>query len=236
MGHGDDVGSRQETVVGEVGDVGGHHTGVQRRQHGFIVYDLAPGQIDDPHAPLHGGDGAGVDHVGGLFRIVDVHGDVIRPLIKIVDILYHMNVAVQPQSGIHGQKRIVAVHIHAQRDGGVGHDGADGSQTDNAQSLFIKLRADEGRLALFHHGGDIHPGGCLFPDPADGTGNVPGAHQHGTDHQFLHGVGVGAGGGKHRDTRRCAAVQRNVVDPYARTGNGQQTGVEFQVQQLGGAD
>lgn len=35
---------------------------------------------------------------------------------------------------------------------------------------------------------------------------------------------------------RCAAVQRNVVDPYARTGNGQQPGVEFQVQQLGGAD
>ena len=147
-----------------------------------------------------------------------------------------MNVAVQPQSGIHGQKRIVAVHIHAQRDGGVGHDGADGSQTDDAQSLFIKLRADEGRLALFHHGGDIHPGGCLFPDPADGAGNVPGAHQHGTDHQLLYGVGVGAGGGKHWNTRRCAAVQRNVVDPYARPGNGQQTGVEFQIQQLGGAD
>lgn len=45
MGHGDDVGSRQETVVGEVGDVGGHHTGVQRRQHGFIVYDLARARL-----------------------------------------------------------------------------------------------------------------------------------------------------------------------------------------------
>ena len=116
----EDVRRGEQAVVREVGDVGGHHTGVQRRQHGFIVYDLAPGQIDAPHAPLHGGDGAGVDHAGSLFRIVDVHGDVIRPLIKIVDILYHMNVAVQPQSGIHGQKRIVAVHIHAQGQCDVG--------------------------------------------------------------------------------------------------------------------
>ena len=143
---------------------------------------------------------------------------------------------VQPQGGVHGQEGVVAVDVHAQGNGGIGHDGADGAQSDDADGLFIKLRANKGRFALFHHGGDLHAGGSLFPDPADSAGDIPGTDQHGTDHQFLHGIGIGAGGREHGDARLRAALQRNVVHAHARPGNGQQAGIEFHIQQFGGAN
>ena len=147
-----------------------------------------------------------------------------------------MDVAVQPQRGVHGQEGVVAVDVHAQRQGQIGHQGADGAQADDAQRLFINLRTHKGGLALFHYRGDVHAGVHLFPDPADGAVHVPGAQQHGAQHQLLHRVGVGTGGVEHGDTRLGTAVQGNVVHTHARPGNGQQTGGEFVVQQFGGAD
>ena len=236
MGHGDDMGRGEQPVIGEVRDVYRHLAGIQCRQYGLIIHDLAPGQIDDPHAPLHGGNGIGVDHVGRFSRVVDVQSNVIRPLIKVIDILDHMNVAVQPQGGVHGQEGIIAVNIHAEGNSGVGHNGADGTEADDAQRLFVKLRSHKGGLALFHHSSHLHAGGRLLPDPADSAGNIPGAHQHGADHQLFYGVGVGTGGGEHRDARRRAAVQRDVVHAHARPGDSQQAGIELHVQQLGGAN
>ena len=97
MGQGNNMGCCQQAVIGEIGNVGSHLAGIQRGQHGLVVHDLAAGQIDDPDAPLHSADGIGVDHVRGFFRVVDVHGNVIRPLVQVVDILHHMNVPIQPQ-------------------------------------------------------------------------------------------------------------------------------------------
>ena len=66
MGHGDDVGSRQETVVGEVGDVGGHMhihytektahminaDAIAAMKRGVRVINLARGEIVDDEAML----------------------------------------------------------------------------------------------------------------------------------------------------------------------------------------
>ena len=236
MGHGDDVGSVHQAVGGEVRHIGRHPAGVQGRQHGVVIHDLSPGQVDEPDAPLHGADGLGVDHVLGLLGVVDVDGDIVRPLIQLVDVLHHVDVAVQPQGGVHGEIGVVAVHVHAQGQGDVGYQRADGAQTDDAQGLFIQLRPDKGRLALFHHGGHIHAGGHLLPHPLDAPVHIPGAHQHGAQHQLLHGVGVGAGGVEYHDALLRAAVQGNVVDAGPRPGNGQEILRKVIVQKLGGAD
>ena len=54
--------------------------------------------------------------------------------------------------------------------------------------LLVQLRADEGGLALLHYGGHVHAGGHLLPDPLDAPVHVPGAHQHGAQHQLLTAV------------------------------------------------
>ena len=120
MGHSHHMGGLHQPVVGEVGDIGGDPAGVQSGQHGLVVHDLAPGQVDEADAPLHGGDGFGVDHVLGLGCIMDMNGDVVGPLIQLGHVLHHMDVAVQTQGGIHGQIGVVAVDIHAQGQGHIG--------------------------------------------------------------------------------------------------------------------
>ena len=147
-----------------------------------------------------------------------------------------MDVPVQPQRRVHGQEGVIAVDVHAQGQGDVGYQGADGPQADDAQSLVVQLRPDEGGLALLHHGGHIHAGGHLLPDPLDAAVHIPGAHQHGAQHQLLHGVGVGARRVEHHDARLGAAVQRDVVDAGARPGDGQEVFREVVVQELCGAD
>ena len=64
MGHGDDVGSRQETVVGEVGDVGGHHTGVQRL---CVLHKNVPGMLANITS-LFGRDGVNVENLSNKSR------------------------------------------------------------------------------------------------------------------------------------------------------------------------
>ena len=236
MGHGDDVGGLDDLVVGEVGDIGGDPAGVQSGDHGVVIHDLAAGQIDEPDAPLHGAEGLGVDHVAGGIGEVDVDGDIVGLLIQLLDVLDHVDVAVQTQGGIHGQVGVVAVDVHAQGHGHIGHQCTDGAQTDDAQRLVIQLGAYESGLGFFHQTGHFHASIHLFTDPADGTVHIAGGDQHAAQHQLLDGVGVGTGGGEDHDALFRAAVQRDIVHAAAGTGNGQQVGGEIIVVQLGGAD
>ena len=66
---------------------------------------------------------------------------------------------------IHRDIRIVAVNLHAQASGGVGHQDADGAQADNAQLLALDLRADKSALALFHGLADRVPLALQAPEP-----------------------------------------------------------------------
>lgn len=128
MGHGNDMGGLDNPVIGEIREVGRHLAGIQGGQHGLVVHNLAPGQIDEPHAPLHGADGLGVNHAFGLVGKVNVNGNIIGPLIKLVDVLDHMDVPVQTQCRVHGEERIVSIDIHAQRQCHIGHQGSDGTR------------------------------------------------------------------------------------------------------------
>ena len=68
---------------------------------------------------------------------MDVDCDIVRPLVQLVQVLYHTDMAVQPQGGIHGQIGVIAVNIHSQGQGDIGHQCANGAQADDPQGLFV---------------------------------------------------------------------------------------------------
>ena len=148
-----------------------------------------------------------------------------------------MDVAVQPQGGVHRQEGVIAVHVHPQVQGDVAHQGPDGPQADDAQGLAVDLRPHEGGLALLHRLGDVHAGGVdLLLDPLHAADDVPGGDEHGGHHQFLHRVGVGTGGVEHHDAALTAPVDGDVVGARARPGDGPQGVGELIVVHGGGAD
>ena len=137
--------------------------------------------------------------------------------------------------GIDGQVRVKAVDLHAQGDGRVGHQHADGAQADDAQGLAHQLVAGEGLLGLLGGLGDVLVLRVLL-HPADAAGNIPGGQQHAAEHQLLDGVGVGAGGVEDDDAFLRAAVQRDVVDAGAGAGDGPEPGGEGHFLHVRGAD
>ena len=91
-----------------------------------------------------------------------------------------MNVAVQPQGGVHGQEGVVAEHGHAQLGGDVGHLHADGPQADDAQHLARQLRAHKLALALLHRLLHVRPGGGLLLHPGHAVADLSGGQQQRT--------------------------------------------------------
>ena len=136
---------------------------------------------------------------------------------------------------IHRQIGIVAVHIHTQGFGGVGHQAADGAQADDTQLFTLDFGARKGGFALFHQLAHL----CLALEglgPLDAGNHLAGADDHAGDHQLLHRVGVGAGGVEHHDAGFAALVHRNVVDAGARPGDGLEGIGERHIVHGGGAD
>ena len=83
MRHGDHMRRGQQAVCREVRHIGGHLPHIQRRQHGLVVDNLSPRQIDKAHAGFHLFQRGGVNHVPRLFRIVDVDGDIVTAAVQI---------------------------------------------------------------------------------------------------------------------------------------------------------
>ena len=134
-----------------------------------------------------------------------------------------MDMAVQPQGGVHRQVGVVAVHVHPQVQADVAHQGADGTQADDTQGLTVELRAHKGGFAFLHGGGYIHIWSVsLFLDPVHAPDDVPGGDEHGGNDQLLHRVCVGAGRVENHDALFRARLHRDVVDARAGAGYGLQ--------------
>ena len=161
-------------------------------------------------------------------------GDVVAQGQHVVQVHTVVYLAAQVPGCLNGDVGVVAVHFHAQLDGAVGHAGADGTQTDDAQRLALDLVAHELLLALFHGLGHGRVSGKALA-PLGGVGHIAAAGDQHPDHQFSHGVGVGTGSVEHHDALLTAAVQGDVVDPGTGAGDGQQIVVEGGVQQVGAA-
>lgn len=90
-------------------------------------------------------------------RIRNVDADIVRFGIDAVEIHLVLDITRQTPRGIHGQIRIVAADIHAERHGGVCDQRADRAEADHPKRLAHKLGACKLRFALFNERGDILP-------------------------------------------------------------------------------
>ena len=231
----DDARPAQQRFGGEVGHVAGDPAVLQRLQQGGGVHQLAAGVVQDLHAVLAQGQRLGVDGVLGGGQIGHMDGDVVAQGEHVVQVHAVVDLAAQVPGGINGDVGVVAVDLHAQRNGAVGHAGADGTQTDDAQRLALDLVAHELLFALFHAFGQSGVARKALR-PLGGGGHIAAAGNEHPDDQLSHGVGVGTGGVEDHDALLAAAVQRDVVHTGTGAGNGQQILVEGGVQQVGAAD
>src|SRR5699024_6597161 len=140
MGGADDAGPAQQLFGGKVGHVGGDLAAFQRVQDGRVVHQLAPGVVQHLDAVLAQGQGLGVDGVPGGGQVGHMDGQVVAQGQHIVQVDAVVDPAAQVPGGVDGDVGVVAVHLHAQGQGAVGHAGADGPQADDAQGLAGHLR------------------------------------------------------------------------------------------------
>ena len=165
-----------------------------------------------------------------------MQGDIVSSLKSLVHGGDDLDGGIQSQSVLHGQEGVIAHDLHAQSSACVGHQNADGAQADDGQGLAHDLGAHESGLALFHHSSDISAGSSLLLDPGDALGDLTGSQQQSGDGQLLDAVGVCAGGVEDNDASLGSAVQGDVVDACACTGDALQGSGEVVVVQLSGTD
>ena len=235
MGGAHDAGLAQNGLRREVGHIAGHLAGLHGFQQRLGVHQLTAGVVQDLHAILAQGKGLGVDGVLGGGQVGHMDGDVVAQGQHVVQVYAVAYLTAQVPGGVNGDVGVVAVDLHAQLNGAVGHAGADGTQTDDTQRLALDLVAHELLLALFHglcHGGVA--GQALTP--LGSNSHIAAAGDQHADHQLGHSVGVGTGGVEHHDALLTAAVQRDVIHAGTGAGDGQKIVVEGGIQHVGAAN
>ena len=201
--------------IGEVAHIAVHLSGLQGRSHIVVIYQGIPGKIQNHNAILHHVQLLFIDHSLCAVRERHMDGDIIALLenhIRVGDVLY---VPGKPPGRIHRDEGIIAVDLHPQMGGRIGHLRADGAQADDAQLFAADFPARKSLLALLRIFGDI---GIfrVFLTPAKAAGNIAGSHEKPRNHQLLHAVGVGPGRVEHHDALLGAGLQGNIV--YAGSG------------------
>ena len=101
MGQGYHIFGAEHFVRGEVRGVGGALAGLQRRQQGGGVHQLAPGKVQQPHTVPHLIEGMGVYHALGLGGGRQVQGDIVAVLVYLVQGHGAVHRAGEPPGGVH---------------------------------------------------------------------------------------------------------------------------------------
>ena len=231
MGDGNNAGLADQRVIGEVGNIPGDLAAFQCGEDIGVIHQTAPGQIDDADAIAHGGDGSLVDHPLGGGEQRRVNGDIVAHLIDGLQI-HHLNGGIQHQCILNREIGVIAVDIHAQLDGGIGHLDAHCAQADDAQIFTHDLGAYKFALALFHQLFHIAVGIRKAGHPLNAAHDIPGGQHQGTDHQLFYGVGVGTGGVEDHNTGLGALIQRDVVGARTGPGNGPEVGAELHLMHI----
>ena len=205
----------------EVGDVGCHAAGLEGLGHGGVVDQGVAAEVHDGAAGLGYLELVRADHAARGIHGGHVDGDVVAAMQDIVEVGDVLDGGGQAPGGLGGNVRVVAEHVHAQIDGGVGHQRADGAQTDDAERLAGDLLAGKGLLRLL---GVLADGGGVgvLAAPGGAGQDAAACQQHAAQDELLHGVRVGAGGVEHDDAGFGALVERDVVHACAGAGDGEQ--------------
>ena len=170
-------------------------------------------------------DVVGIDQVARGIDQRHMQRDEIAAAQHLVDAVRLLHLRRQAPGRIDGDLRVVAEHVHAQLDRGVGHQAADLAQADDAQRVAGQLEAGEVLLAVLHR--LVHVGHRRHRAPATkrsaGT-QVARRHQHAGEHQFLDRVGVRARRVEHRHAARAHRRYRDVVGAGAGAADGLDAG------------
>ena len=210
---GDDDAPRlaRRSGVGEIRDIPRHLAGLQSLQHIRLIGKQIPGEIQQDDPVLHLPDGFRVEHAFRGIHQGHMDGDVIALGVDILHIGHMVHRPAQAPGRIHGQIRVVAVHIHVQRHSRVGHLYADCPKSDDPQLLALDFGTGEILLGLLRGFGDVGVlSGSLHP--LDAAYHVTGRQQHSGYHQLFYAVGVGAGRIEHHHAVLRAFVQGDIVD------------------------
>ena len=228
MRGGDDIRHLHHFRRREVRDILPDFSRLQRLLQCNVIHHFASGEIHQNYAVLHLVEGLAVDHAPGLIRQVEMDRQVIRFAVDGTVGFPDFHAAVQGQGVADAQIRVDSDNMHAQCIGGVGHHAAYGPQADDPQGLALQFCPCKFLFAFLHILGQIFILGIIL-HPADGIRNITGGVDHGTDHQFLHAVGIGSRGVENDDALFCAPLQRNIVDAGTGPDDGLQPVSEFHV-------
>ena len=216
----DDILHTDDLLIGKVRDIFADAARSEGGQHSVVIHDLGARLVDDAHAVFHLGKRLGIEHMERLIRVWHVDADIVRLGIDAVEVHLVLDVTRETPCGVHGQVRVVAADIHAERHGGVCDERTDRAEADDAQRLAHELRAGKLRLALFNERGDILPPPVEPLDPVDAAEHVARREHERAEDLLLDRLGVCAGRVEHDDAAMAAVLERDVV----RAGTGARDG------------
>ena len=191
-----------------------HLSGHQRINHGLFIYQQVSCEIQDYHAFLHQAYGIGIDHAYRVCGSRHMDGNEVALFIQFIYRLRMDNIPGQPPCRINGYVWIIAIDIHSQMHGRIGHQHADSSKSDDSQLLSFQFAACECFLGFFRLFYDVAVF-FVFLHPVDAANDVSGSQQHSRDHQFLHAVGVSPRRIEYHNALFCAFIKRDIVHPRA---------------------
>ncbi len=164
----------QQLGGGKIGNVGPQTFFLQSDDHIRLVHQTAPGQVNDPGPFFHNPEFFRVQNSLGGIAKGNVDSHVVRLPQQTLQGIRSANHPGQAPRRVHGNKGIIADHVHPQGNGIVGHHDPDGPQTDNPQGFAFNFGTFELGLSLFHQLGYLIPPVCQGGGPGDPRNNTPG--------------------------------------------------------------
>ena len=235
MGEDDRVFHFHDGRVREVRDVDADLAGLEGLRHGLVVDQGVAGEVQEADAVFHFRDGLAVDRVLRGLHVGHMDGQEIGDRKEVVEGGRVADLAGEAPCRVDGEERIVAVDGHTEVQGRVRDLGADRTETYDAERLALDLVAGEGFLGLLGVLLDIFVL-RVCADPVSAADNVAGGEDEAGDDQLLDRVRVCARGVEDDDAFLGAAVDRDVVDACAGTGDGAEFGRELHFLHIRGAD
>ena len=221
--------------VGKIRHIAFYLARVQCLDHSFFVNQHVPRVVQHYYSVFHHLNGFPADHSPGAVCQRDMDGYKIAVPIDIIDILNMMNGTGKIPGRVYGDKRIIAVNIHAQMRRRVGYLLSDSAKTDNSQLFPADFAAGKLLLLLFRQFSHIRII-LLAVYPLDTSDNISGSQKHPGQNQLLDPVGIRAWRIKNNNSLIRAAVKRNIIDSRAGAADCQKLARQFHIQHFCAAD
>ena len=170
-----------------------------------------------------------------LIRVWHVDADIVRLGIDAVEVHLVLDIARETPGGVHGQVRVVAADVHAERHGGICDQRADRAEADDAQCLAHELRAGKLGLALLDKRRNVLTLAVKTLDPVNAAEHIARREHERAEDLLLDRLGVCAGRVEHDDAAAAAVLERDVVRAGAGARDGDQARLKGIAVQVGRA-